>query len=137
MRVFVDTSALYAALVRTDRGHESARAELAALCADAGVSLVTTSFVVLETFSLLQARFGVDAALRFERELVPHLEVTFVDRELYGKGVRRVALRRSRKVSLVDCVSFVFMEEQGIEVALALDKHFQQEGFRSSPTDPP
>lgn len=130
MRVFVDTSALYAALVRTDNAHEPARTKLADLCADAEVTLATTSFVVLETFSLLQARFGTDAALRFDRELCPHLEVSFVDRELHARGVRRVGLRRSRKVSLVDCTSFVFMEEQGIEAALALDKHFEQEGFR-------
>ena len=130
MRVFVDTSALYAALVRTDSAHEPARTKLADLCVDTSVTLATTSFVVLETFSLLQARFGAEAALRFDREFCPHLEVAFVDRELYQRGVRRVALRRSRKVSLVDCTSFVFMEEQGIEAALALDKHFEQEGFR-------
>jgi len=130
VRVFLDTSGLYAALVRTDRSHESAKAKLTALLEDRGAVLLTTNFVTLETLSLLQARIGLDAALEFDRLLCPLLDVVFVDDKLYRRGIRRLALRRRRKVSLVDCVSFVLMEEQCLELAFALDRHFEQEGFR-------
>jgi len=129
MRAFVDTSAIYAALVRSDSAHEQARDKVAALFNNPDITPVTTSYVVLETFSLLQARIGLDSALRFEREFCPHLEVIPVDASLHRQGVRRVALRQSRKVSLVDCVSFVFMEQQEIDTACSLDRHFAQEGF--------
>ena len=130
MKVFIDTSAIYAALVRTDRMHAEAGKKLAELCGERRATLVTTSFVTLETFSLLQARFGLETALRFDQELCPHLDVVHVDKDLYQRGIRRVSLRKKRKVSLVDCISFIFMEEQGIPTAFALDKHFTQEGFQ-------
>ncbi len=35
---------------------------------------------------------------------------------------------------LVDCVSFEFMEEEGIQQALALDRDFEDEGFKTLPS---
>lgn len=130
MRVFVDTSALYAALVSTDRIHAAAKGKLARLLADDTAVLLTTDYVVLETFSLLQARFGLETALRFDKELCSVLDIRSVSEALRTRGVRRLELRRTRRVSLVDCVSFVFMEDNDISTALAFDKHFELEGFK-------
>ena len=55
MDVFVDTSAMYALLVEDDESHEAARIGAASL-RELGASLVTSSFVVLETVSLLHRR---------------------------------------------------------------------------------
>jgi predicted nucleic acid-binding protein len=35
--------------------------------------------------------------------------------------------------SLADCISFVTMEEMGIEAALTFDRHFIQAGFKKLP----
>lgn len=53
--VFVDTSALYALLVETDDNHRAARTAASSF-RDRDARLVTSSFVVLETVTLLQAR---------------------------------------------------------------------------------
>ena len=43
--------------------------------------------------------------------------------DLYGK-------RPDKGYSLVDCISMVVMEEEGIRDVLTNDRHFEQEGFR-------
>ena len=58
--VFADTSALYALLVETDDNHEAAHATASSLRGQ-DANLVTSSFVVLETVTLLQSRIGVEA----------------------------------------------------------------------------
>ena len=94
MTVFADTSGLFAALVRNDTNHEAARGSLSGLLENAQSIIVTTNFVLLETMALLQARVGLHAALAFERDLRPLLDVTWVDADLYSRAVRRLALRR-------------------------------------------
>jgi len=131
--VFADTSGLYAALVRNDVNHDSARETLAGLLDDPEITIATTVFVLLETMALLQSRVGLDAALRFERDLRPILDITWVDPALYGRAVRRLALRHHRRLSLVDCLSFVTMEDAGLQRVFTCDGHFVEEGFEMIP----
>jgi uncharacterized protein len=125
---YLDTSALFAALVRSDRGHAQAGPVLAALL-ERSIPLVTTSYVLLETLALLQSRVGIDAARRFERALRPRVEVVWVDDDLHARAFERLDRLGRRAVSLVDCAGFVVMEERGIRHAFALDEHFREEGF--------
>ena len=133
MIVFADTSGIFAALVRNDSNHEPARATLAGLLDDPEITIATTDFVLLETMALLQARVGLNAALQFERDLRPVLDITWVDEILYARAVRRLALRQRRRVSLVDCLSFVTMEDAGLQRAFTCDQHFADEGFEMIP----
>jgi len=128
MTVFVDTSALFALLASNDPNHSAAVVATDRVEKE-GLPLATTGHVVHETMALLQARLGLVAALAFDEHILPLLEVVWVDAALYRRGIRRLALRRSRKVSLTDCISFVVMEERGILQALAFDQQFEQEGF--------
>lgn len=132
MTVFVDTSAFYALLVRTDVSHEPVRAAFAALV-DASRSLWTTSFVIVETMALLQHRIGLQAARDFDEEVLPVVRVHWVDEDLYRLGVDRLWRLDRRQISVVDSVSFEFMRRQGIETALAADPHFADAGFMVVP----
>ena len=67
--VFVDTSALFALLVENDDNHEAARSAAPSL-RDQDARLVTSSFAVLETVTLLQSRIGVAAVRTFYRDLL-------------------------------------------------------------------
>ncbi len=128
MKVFLDTSGLFAVLVRNDYMHVRARATFESLV-ERKALLVTTSYVLLETTSLLQARVGLDAARQFQHEFTALFHVHWVDEKLHEKAFRRLELRNRREISLVDCSSFVFMENEGITHALTYDKHFADEGF--------
>ncbi len=57
-----------------------------------------------------------------------------VTETLHRRGFARLVARDRRQLSLVDCVSFEFMEEEGIQQALALDRHFEDEGFNTLPS---
>jgi len=127
--VFADTSSLFAALVENDSHHAAGIALMRSLL-ERKDTILTSSLVLSETMSLLQARVGLSHALSFHETLRPFLEVVWVDERLYDAAVRRLRLRGRSKVSLVDVCSFVIMEERGIETAFAFDAHFEQEGFR-------
>jgi predicted nucleic acid-binding protein len=126
--VLVDTSALYALLDRTDASHPAARSIFARLAA-ADAHLVTHSYVVVEAFALTQRRLGDDAVRRLALELLPVIEMTWVERELHERAVAALLAATSR-ASLVDRVSFELMRERGIEEAFAFDRDFEVSGFR-------
>ena len=126
--VFADTSGLFAALVSNDRRHGRAEPLLRELLSE-GVALHVTSYSLLETFTLLQSRVGLDAALRFESVFQPALQTTWVDLELHQRALSRLERIGSRTVSLVDCCSFVAMEQLGLKRAFGYDPHFTEHGF--------
>ena len=129
MRIYADTSGLFAGLVRSDRNHPVASGLLRALL-ERRCELHLTSYVLQETLALLQTRVGLEAARRFDHTFRPLLRVSWVDEPLHARAFRRLELRAARKVSLADCSSFVLMEELGIERVFGFDQHFEQEGFR-------
>jgi predicted nucleic acid-binding protein len=130
--VYADTSAFYALLVGTDEFHEPVRASFSALLRD-GRLLWTTSFVIVETMALLQARVGLAAARDFDEEVLPVVNLHWVDEALYRRGTERLWREDRRDLSLVDCVSFEFMKTHGIGTALAVDPHFVEAGFAVVP----
>ena len=132
MSAFVDTSAFYALLVSTDASHAAVRRAFARLLGDAR-PLWTTSFVIVETMALLQHRIGLAAARDFDDEVLPAVQVRWVDEALYRSGTDRLWREDRRQLSLVDAISFEFMRIEGITTALAADPHFAEAGFRVLP----
>ncbi|MDG4596628.1 MAG: PIN domain-containing protein [Candidatus Contendobacter sp.] len=58
-QVFVDTSAILALLVATDEAHPAAKMAFARLAAREA-ALLTTSYVLVETYALLGRRLGIE-----------------------------------------------------------------------------
>jgi len=129
--VFVDTSAFYALLVRSDDRHGDARRAFATLMADEAV-LVTSSYVLVETYALLGRRIGLDAVAAFRDGFAPLLDVTWVDATAHDAALEDLLDRGTRDLSLVDLVSFAVMRGRGIDQAFAFDGHFEQEGFATT-----
>ena len=67
---FVDTSAIYAILDRSDANHEAAKTCWFALL-DANDPLFTTNYVVVESCALAQSRLGLEAVRPISEELLP------------------------------------------------------------------
>ena len=132
MSVFVDTSALYAWLVSTEDGHGEVAAVFRQLVAG-GRRLATSNYVLVETSALLQRRFGLEAARDLERGLRPLLQVAWVTEAVHAHAVDRLFKTDRRGLSLVDCSSFVLMDMDGVDEALALDDGFAREGYRVLP----
>lgn len=127
-RAFVDTSAILAYLAPTDQHHEGALTDFGRLRV-ARSALITTSYVLLETYALLLRRHGIGAVSDFRRDFAPSLEIVWIDADLHERGLDIVIERGSRALGLVDAVSFVVMRDLGLEVAFAFDSDFVSEGF--------
>ena len=128
MKIFADTSGLYALLVNNDYMFVRAR-ENFVYFAENNVQLVTSSFVLVETVALLQSRVGIEPVQDFNAKILPLLDVIWVDNTWYTKAVQRLLAQKSRRVSLVDCLSFEIMDTFQIKCAFAFDKHFEENGF--------
>jgi uncharacterized protein len=128
MRVFVDTSGLFAAMVKNEERHVVARQVLDTLLVERA-ELFSTSYVIAETMALLQTRVGVQAALSFERDLRPLLQIVWIDEPLHQRAVEKLRGEQRRQLSLVDCASFATMRKLDLKKCFALDKHFEEQGF--------
>jgi uncharacterized protein len=60
----------------------------------------------------------------------PDVEIVPSTSDLFRRGTELFAARPDKEWSLTDCISFVVMNERGINDALTNDHHFEQAGFR-------
>lgn len=127
MSVFVDTSALYAALAEDDRDHTVAVELLERL---RGIDeLVTHNYIHVEAEALVRRRLGAAAAVTLVELVLPALTTIWVDEPTHAAALD--ALRHGgRTASLVDEVSFIVMRRLGIRRALTFDRDFERQGFR-------
>lgn len=134
MTTLVDTSAFCALLTPEDAYHSAAAAWLDTTARDRGERLVTHSYVVLETISLVHNRQGGAMARLFIEHLLPVCEVVFVDEDLHARATIAFLAALGRRPSFVDRVSFELLRDQGIRRAFAFDPDFSRAGFETVPT---
>jgi predicted nucleic acid-binding protein len=128
MRVFVDTSGFYAFLNRSDPFHQESVGYFERAEAE-GWSLITSNYVVHESWALIQARLGWDAVEAWLTTLVPRCEVVWVNESLFLSGSARARQARERRLSLTDCISFEVMLANRIQSYIGDDAHFGSQGF--------
>ncbi len=133
MSVFVDTSGLYALLVRTEERHDDVVSALRKVLEEGRV-LHTTSYVIVETVALLQHRLGLAPVRDFVEHLLPLLSIEWVTEALHRKGIEHLFREDRRRLSLVDCVSLEYIRSEGMRDVLSLDSHFTQAGCRLLPS---
>ncbi len=132
MNVFVDTSGFLAVLDRDDANHARVKSAWIDLLSSDDVPL-TTNYVLVETFALAQSRLGLAAAKVFQEDIVPVLQVEWIDATLHNAALGTMLAALRRKLSLVDCVSFEVMRMLGVTTAFTLDRHFREQGFSCIP----
>jgi len=132
MITFVDTSALYALLDEDDRRYQAAKDAWENLLREQA-TLVTTNYVFLETFVLLQRRFGLAIAREFAKTFAPLLQMEWVDQSIHEDAVSAVLTANRRGLSIIDCVSFAVMRNRNIWRAFTMDAHFREQGFECLP----
>lgn len=132
MRVYVDTSAFYAVLDADDRHHRQARQSWISLLEDEA-NLFTSNYILVETCALLQHRLGLEAVRVFHGDILPVLNLIWVDEEIHRAAWSALLTAGRRRLSLVDCVSFEVMRQAGIATAFTLDAHFGEQGFSIVP----
>ena len=132
MKVFVDTSALYALMAPEDLNHHAAVACFEELQSIEG-ALVSTNYVLLECASLLQRRHGFERAKSFLVKAGAMMDIVWIGAQEHGAAVTRWTQAGQRGLSLVDCTSFAVMDAHGLRRAAAFDAQFAQAGFEVLP----
>ena len=125
--IFLDTSAIYAWADTADPNHRAALRTLERILKESQ-AFVTHNYVLVEALALLQARLGTEAAIKLARDSKAFV-IDWVDDDLHEAGVRELARSRSRKVSVVDHISFLVMRRRGLATAFAFDDDFAAAGF--------
>ena len=121
--VFVDTSGFYACLDGSDAFHPQALAAFERAEQERW-ELVTTNYVVHETWALVQRRLGWEAVETFLNDLLPRCKIEWVDESTHHAAATRCRQTRERRFSLTDTVSLDCMTKRGITEAIAQDEHF-------------
>ena len=128
MSIFVDTSAFLIMFDEDDPEHNRA-VQIWNDLLDKDDALISTSYVVVETISLVQRRFGVATVRIFQDKIVPVLTIEWIGQQTHADALRAVLVANRRDLSLVDCVSFTVMRNLGISSAFVFDGHFDEQGF--------
>jgi predicted nucleic acid-binding protein len=129
MIIFVDTSAFYALLDRDDINHRKAKKIWDDLVSPE-TTLITNNYVLLESFAVIQNRLGMESVRVFQEDILPIIEIKWIDESIHGLGVSALLAAAKRNLSLVDCVSFEIMRTLGIKTVFAFDPHFAEQGFK-------
>lgn len=127
--IFVDTLFIIALVNPRDQYHESA---LQLSQVYESYPVLMTDCVFLEVGNALARKFKMQAVDIIE-EFRTSEEATIVPLTplLFQKGFNLYKRHQDKSWGLVDCISFVVMEEANIHSALTFDQHFVQAGYRA------
>lgn len=133
-RVFVDTSGWYALIDRRDDEHVRTGSFVREWLRSGG-RLVSSDYVLDESFTLARARSGPRAAFQLmdllERTAAVDLE--WVGSERFDRAAAMFRRYDDQAFSFTDCTSFVVMRELELTKALTSDEHFRIAGFELVP----
>jgi len=131
LSIFIDTSAMLAALDADDEFHSQATSFISSIIGTQPV--ITSNYVLLETCSLVQRRLGVDILRSLYEDIVPLIDIEWIDQAMHDAAINAVLVAGRRKLSLVDCSSFVVMRQLGLRQVFTFDQHFAEQGFECVP----
>ncbi|MBM3235896.1 type II toxin-antitoxin system VapC family toxin [Candidatus Poribacteria bacterium] len=135
--IFVDTSAWDAIEDANDANHEIAllfKEEIAEK-----YRLVTTCYVLDETYTLLLLNIGYVRTVKFKRNIDVMAELGILTVVHISESIERAAweiferFNIDKKWSFTDCTSKIVMEQRNIYEVFAFDHHFEQMGFVRKP----
>lgn len=124
--IFVDTSAWYALVDRSDLEHRAAKGFLGQLSRP----LLTTDFIVDETITLVRYKLGHELAAKIGKKLWGEeiAKLLFIDRGIEQRAWELFLRYKEHKFSFTDCTSFVVMEQLGLHEAFAFDSDLEAYG---------
>jgi uncharacterized protein len=130
--LFVDTSGWASLFVNTQPYYPQAD-QYFRLAVQQQRNIVTTNYVVSELVALLSSPLRIPRPRIFELvdaiKTVPYVKVIHIDQAIDTAAWELCKGRPDKAWSLVDCTSFVLMQQLNIQEALTTDQHFEQAGF--------
>lgn len=127
--IFLDTSAFLAIENRRDIHHANALS-FRDSCLKTGETLITTDYVLDESYTIIRLRAGHAIAVQFGEAVRRSrlLRIEYVTPEIIEEAWHLFKAFADHTFSFTDCTSFNLMERLRIGTAFAFDAHFQEYG---------
>lgn len=132
IKIFVDTSFIIALVNVRDQYHQEAIS-----IADEYDKqlLVITDAVILEIANALSRNYKSEAIQIIENFFASkNVEVVSLTPALFDRAFYLYKDREDQTWGLVDCISFIVMQDRNMDIAFTFDRHFVQAGFKIIPT---
>ncbi|MCK5719231.1 MAG: type II toxin-antitoxin system VapC family toxin [Thiomargarita sp.] len=130
--IFADTSGWAEFFVKTEPFHVKAK-YLMQECYTTKTQVITTNYVLLELVALLTSplRIPRNQQIRVIKTIktAPWVNIIHIDFSIHEEAWNLLTKRQDKTWSLVDCSSFIIMQQRNILEALTTDHHFEQAGF--------
>lgn len=131
-KLFVDTSGWASLFHPDDLFHEQAETLYEGIRKN-GIRLITTNYVIAETVALLTSPFRTprQAVIGLVNSIKTSalVDLIHINENLDKRAWDLLSNRIDKDWSLVDCSSFVVMQNERITESLTTDHHFEQAGF--------
>lgn len=130
-RLFLDTAFILAILNSRDQYHSQAMKLFPRVKNAKEVWL--TEAILMEVGNALSA-YNRKKVVMFTRQCYDeekNTRVVNISTELFEEGLRLYESRLDKEWGLVDCISFVVMQQHALTDAVTSDRHFVQAGFRA------
>jgi predicted nucleic acid-binding protein len=133
--IFVNTSGWLALYDANDPHHQLAR-ELWEDLRNQPVRLVTTDYVLDETFTALKMLGSPEAAQAFHQLITNSsiLRLFMVDSVIFDRGWRLFAQNQQPGWTFTDCVNYAVIQYLGISEVLTFDPEFTMPGLVTIPS---
>jgi hypothetical protein len=127
--IFVDTSAFLAIENRRDKYYRKA-VTLRDTLLKTGQLLVTSDYILDETYTVIRFRAGHHIAVQFGEAIrgSKFLRIEFIAPDLIEKAWDLFKTFSDHEFSFTDCTSFILMERLKIKTAFTFDDHFKEYG---------
>lgn len=132
MSTFIDTSAFFAILDSGDEFHKESKDTFLRLIEDKEI-FHSSNYIVIETMVLIQNRLGLDALRAFQDDIVPIINIHWVDERIHNIAVSSLLITRRKNISFIDYTSFELMRLLGLKKVFTFDKHFKEQSFKLLP----
>lgn len=132
--IFVDTSAWIALVDKDDSHHKEAASSYPSLLKNHR-NLITSNFVITETYIIILNELGHKLAIDFLEKLKasPRILKIYSNEDIEAEAEPILVKYSDQDFSYTDAVSFVIMKRQKIRKAFSFDKHFVIAGFVNIP----
>jgi hypothetical protein len=132
--IFVDTSAWIALVDKDDSHHKEAASSYPSLLKNHR-NLITSNFVIAETYIIILNELGHKLAIDFLEKLKasPRILKIYSNEDIEAEAEPILVKYSDQDFSYTDAVSFVIMKRQKIRKTFSFDKHFVIAGFVNIP----
>lgn len=130
--LFIDTSG-WASLFVTRESHHAQARQLFTQATQQNHALITSNYIISELVALLHSPLRQPRSQIFEIinaiRSAAYIQTIHIDTAIDQAAWELCQNRSDKPWSLVDCSSFIIMQQLNLQQALTTDHHFEQAGF--------